>query len=177
MYKAVVFDRDGTLNVTGTNEGGYILTPEDVRLLPGAAEAVQRVWAAGAKVFVFTQQGCIGKGLLSEAGLAAIHRRLEALLAPSGGIVQFYHCPHTAEAGCSCRKPAPGMLLQLMRDHGLAPHEVLVIGDHVRDGAAAQAAGMDFAFVQQEKKTLLQDKTAYPVVYENVLAAVKAAFE
>lgn len=143
-YKAVVFDRDGTLNKTAQTPGGYVLTCDQLELLPSAADVVALARAKGIVPYVFTQQSCIGKGLLTEQALGLIHQRLQELLGPQARIEKFYYCPHVEADGCNCRKPKPGMLLALMMETGLKPHEVLVVGDSARDQAAASAAGMDY---------------------------------
>jgi D-glycero-D-manno-heptose 1,7-bisphosphate phosphatase len=45
------------------------------------------------------------------------------------------------------RKPAPGMLLQALKDLGVAPSEALMVGDRPEDQAAALAAGVPFQWV------------------------------
>lgn len=165
--KAIVFDRDGTLNEEG--DMYYRLKPDDIKLCGGAKQALSTLRKANVLPLVFTQQSCIGKGLLSEEGLQAIHVRINELLGPGATIEKFYHCPHLAEEGCSCRKPKPGMLVQAMADFDLAPEEVLVVGDAPRDAEAAQAAGLNFAYVKNDmgKYTDVYANTGLPV-YDNL---------
>jgi D-glycero-D-manno-heptose 1,7-bisphosphate phosphatase len=169
MLRALVFDRDGTLNVPGP--GGYVLTPDQMTLLPGAAEALALVRQRGLKTFVFTQQSCIGKGLVSRAGVDAIHDRMQTLLGPQARVDGFYLCPHVEADQCGCRKPKPGLLTALLADHGFVPGEILVIGDSARDEAAARAAGAAYVHVGPKEVGQLPPGTA---TYPDVLAAVKA---
>lgn len=147
--KAVIFDRDGTLNKTSRNEGGYILNAADVKLLPHVKSALEGMKSRGLGFYVFTQQRCIGKGLLEVQELNNIHARLNELLG-SGSIDAFYYCPHLADAGCACSKPKPGMLFDILKDHNLKADEVLVVGDSIRDFESAEAAGLEFAFVPND---------------------------
>ena len=149
-YKAIIFDRDGTLNATSRSEGGYVLCADDLTLLPFVQESLKKLKDKGLKLYVFTQQRCIGKGLLTEEKLTKIHEKLNALLGENAAIDAFYHCPHLVDAECACSKPKPGMLFDCMKEHNLNPDDVLVVGDSLRDFYAAQNAQLDFAFVPND---------------------------
>lgn len=136
---AVFLDRDGVLSV---EDGAFVTRPEDLRLLAGAAEAVAKLNAAGWKVVVFTNQSAVGRGLLTAETLDAIHDRLRQELAAAGAaLTAVYACIHHPTAGCDCRKPLPGMLLQAAREHNIDLAKSYAIGDSPRDIAAAHAAG------------------------------------
>lgn len=100
-------DRDGTI----VEDPGYLNDPAQVRLLPGAAAAIQRLNAAGVAVVVVTNQSGIARGLVTEAEYAAVASRLDALLAEAGARIDAtVWCPHAPEVSgpCECRKPATG---------------------------------------------------------------------
>lgn len=139
--KAVFFDRDGTLIV---ERQPYLLSPDQLELHADAADAVGRLRAAGWRVFVATNQSCVARGLLTDATLAEIHRRLSAML-PLDGI---YCCPHL-DSGCDCRKPRPGLLTRAARDHALALEDSVMVGDQVRDLEAGRAAGTRTVFLKR----------------------------
>lgn len=138
---AVLLDRDGTINVKAP-EGGYITRPGDMTLLPGAAEAIRMLNAAGVPVAVVTNQRGIALGVMTEADLLDVHAQMNDLLRAAGARVdRIFHCPH--EAGtCGCRKPAT-LLLERARDHfGLASLDgSVMIGDSLSDVLAGDAAG------------------------------------
>ena len=150
QYKAIIFDRDGTLNATSRGEGGYVLKADEMTLLPFVKESLQKLKSQGLGLYIFTQQRCIGKGLLTEEGLKDIHNKLNQLLGEDAAIDAFYHCPHLVDEGCACSKPKPGMLFDILRDFNLKKEEVLVVDDSLRDFYAAENAGMDFAFVPND---------------------------
>lgn len=143
--RAVFLDRDGTL----VEERGYLTTPDDVALLPGAAAAVRALREAGWKVFVVSNQAAVAKGLITEEELGGIHLRLAALLAAEGARLDgLYWCPHHPEGTvpeyaqeCGCRKPRPGLLEQAAREHGLELSRCVTVGDSARDVEAGRAAG------------------------------------
>jgi D-glycero-D-manno-heptose 1,7-bisphosphate phosphatase len=111
MMKIVILDRDGTLNY---NSDEYIKSPEEWRPLPGALEAVGRLNHAGYHVVLAINQSGLGRGLLDVASLNAIHKHMLKQLAMVGGRIDaIFYCPHTAEDGCTCRKPLPLSLIHI----------------------------------------------------------------
>lgn len=137
--QAVFLDRDGVVTVEG---GDYVTHPDQLRLLPGAAEAVARLTRAGWPVYLFTNQAGVGRGYLALDMLADIHARLRLLLAEVGGeLAGVYACPHSPEDNCACRKPKPGLLLRAARENALDLTTCYVVGDSPRDLAAGCAAG------------------------------------
>jgi histidinol-phosphate phosphatase family protein len=141
-WDAVFVDRDGTLNVS-PEPGTYVLHPDELHLLPGAASAVRRLNAQGVEVHVVTNQRCVARGLIDPPGLAAVHERLVALLAAEGAQLDSIRvCPH--ETGeCSCRKPADGLLRGVLEERPyLRPERCAVIGDSVTDVRAGDSLGL-----------------------------------
>lgn len=131
---AVLLDRDGTI----VRDVPYNGDPAAVRPVPGARRALRRLRRAGIPIAVVSNQSGIGRGLLTDAQVAAVNSRIERLLGPFDG---WFVCPHTAQDGCSCRKPAPGLVLAAARSLGVRPERCLVIGDIGADVAAAAGAG------------------------------------
>lgn len=126
MRRVVLLDRDGTINA----ERHYLRCPEEVELLPGAAEGIRSLRGLGLPVVVVTNQSAVGRGLLDLAGLARIHDRLRELLAREGAVVDaIYFCPHLPEAGCECRKPRTGLARQAAEAFGADCSASFVIGD------------------------------------------------
>ncbi len=137
----VFLDRDGTINVNAL-PGEYITAADQVVLLPGAAEAIRALNAAGVWVGVVTNQRGIARGEMTEADLQAVHERLTQELARGGAHLDaIYHCPHEHDA-CSCRKPQPGMLLRAQRENpGLTFAASALIGDAQSDVEAGRRVG------------------------------------
>jgi len=141
MTKAVFLDRDGVINKKAP-EGDYVTCWEDFKFLPDAVEAVARLNAAGFYVIVVTNQRCIARGLLTVPQLEIIHQRmLESLAANGARVDAIYYCPHEMEPICRCRKPAPGMILDAARDHGIELAASWMIGDSDIDIEAGKGAG------------------------------------
>ena len=162
--RAIIFDRDGTLNASGPEDnGGYILSPDQMRLLPGVKDALCRLHEDGILLFVFSQQNCVSKGLIDEAGVDAVHTKLESDISPAS-FAGFYFNTQS-HAGSDWSKPGPGMLHAILAANpGLDATNCLVVGDAVRDAESAAAAGLPFAFVasDQPSKTAEALKTQLP---------------
>lgn len=141
----VLLDRDG---VIVRNRPGYVRRPDQLELLPGAADAIRRLGKAGVRVVVVTNQSVVGRGLISDDALDAIHARLRQLVDNEfGGVADILVCRHHPDAGCGCRKPLPGLLFMARDRVGVALDEATLIGDMPSDIAAARAAGCDAILV------------------------------
>jgi D-glycero-D-manno-heptose 1,7-bisphosphate phosphatase len=97
---------------------------------------------ANSRVIVVTNQAGIARGMMTEADLLDIHRRMAAdVQRAGGGLDAVYYCPHHWDEGCSCRKPKPGMLYEAQHAFNLNLHRTPFIGDDERDAQAAAEAG------------------------------------
>lgn len=138
MTRAVFLDRDGTVN----EEVGYLGHPEGLRLLPGVPAALAALQAAGWQLVIVSNQSGVGRGLFSAAAVEAVDARLRALLAAAGvRLTASYYCPHAPWESCTCRKPAPGLLLRAAADLDIDLTRSYMVGDQPRDVAAGRAAG------------------------------------
>ncbi len=156
LMKLVILGRDGTLNLYRDD---HVKAVEELQPLPGALEAVARLNQAGWHTVLATNQPGIGRGLLDMASLTAIHIRLNQLLAEKGGRLDAaFFCPHTPEEGCDCRKPLPGMLIQIGERFGVDLANVHMVGASLRDLQTAQAAGCIPHLVRSERLGDLDDQ-------------------
>jgi histidinol-phosphate phosphatase family protein len=137
---AVFLDRDGTV----MEDAHYIKSPDQVRLIPGAAAAVKRMNDAKVPVIVVTNQSGIGRGMFTVKDYEAVKSRFESLLAQHGAYVDAsYYCPDhpSATRPSICRKPATKMFEDGIRDFNLDPANVAYVGDRWRDVAASRKLG------------------------------------
>ncbi|HYZ34016.1 MAG TPA: HAD family hydrolase [Crenalkalicoccus sp.] len=143
---AAFLDRDGVL----IEDTGYPHDPREVRWMPGAAAAVRLLNQAGFLVFVITNQSGVARGLYPESQVGVLHRWMAERLAEAGARVDaFAYCPHHPEAplpayrrDCRRRKPAPGMIEDLLAAYPVDKARSFLIGDRASDIAAAAAAGL-----------------------------------
>jgi len=137
--KLVILDRDGTINHDSER---HIKSPAEWKPIKGSLEAIARLTQAGYRVVVATNQSGIGRGLFDTATLNAIHDTMQRAVQQAGGRIDaIFFCPHAGESDCECRKPKPGMLLEIGKRLNTPLAGVPMVGDALRDLQAAEAAG------------------------------------
>lgn len=145
--RAIFFDRDNTL-IVGSD---YLGDPDDVVLMPGAADAVSRARALGYATVVISNQSGVARGMFTEADVRAVNARMEEYLLeenPAAIIDREEFCPFHPEGkverycrDSDMRKPKPGMLIKVAELLALDLHQSWLIGDASRDIEAGKAAG------------------------------------
>ena len=142
LSPAVFVDRDGTI----MEDCDYCSDPQDVRIFPGVPEALRRLKARGFKLIVITNQSGIGRGLMTVQQYRSVEA--EVLRQVDGLIDATYFCPDVPGQHSNCRKPAPGMILQAKREHGIELSGSFFIGDKEIDVECGHNAGMRTIRVQ-----------------------------
>jgi len=136
--KYILLDRDGTV----IYDKHYLHDPDGVELLPGAIEGLKRLMEMGFGLAILTNQSGVGRGYYDEASVHACNARMAEILRPHGVVFDgVYHCPHTPEEGCRCRKPEPGLMEQAAEDLGFDPGEAFMIGDKEADMGVGRNTG------------------------------------
>ena len=129
---------------------GWVGTCDRFQWVHGAKEAICAATMRGWHVFVVTNQSGVARGLYDEAAVQSLHAwMLDEVMRAGGTIDDVRYCPHHPDAAvpkyrkaCACRKPAPGMMLDLLRAWEVDPGRSLLIGDQSTDLEAAAAAGI-----------------------------------
>jgi D-glycero-D-manno-heptose 1,7-bisphosphate phosphatase len=135
----IILDRDGVIN---QDSDQYIKSPDEWIAIPGSLEAISDLCHEGWQVFVATNQSGLARGLFDLPTLHAIHRKMSDAIEEAGGeLAGIFFCPHGPDAGCLCRKPAPGLLQDISRRLDRPLQGVPVVGDSLRDLAAAHVVG------------------------------------
>jgi D-glycero-D-manno-heptose 1,7-bisphosphate phosphatase len=143
---AVFLDRDGVLNVVEVR-AGVPHPPDDLRsftLLPGVAEALRGLAAAGFALVVVTNQPDVARGTQTRERVEEIHAHVRATLP----VLDVFTCYHDSADRCACRKPLPGMLLAAAARWGLDLGRSYMVGDRWSDVVAGQAAGCRAVLVE-----------------------------
>jgi len=151
MKKAVFLDRDGTVN----EEVGYLRDLAELRLIPGAGEAIKRLNEAGFIVVLVTNQSGVARGYFPESLVHEAHARLGEMLRAEGARIDaVYYCPHHPTAGnshftieCDCRKPKTGLIDRAVKDLALDRGHSYMVGDKWSDVELAQRASVHAVLV------------------------------
>ncbi len=126
----IFLDRDDTI----IRDISYLDDPDAVEFLPHAIDGLQLMQKMGLRLVMVTNQSGIGRGLVSEDTVKAVHRQLEKMLAEQRiRLTAIYYCPHAPGQGCSCRKPETGLLEQAQADLGCSLEHSWMIGDKPSD--------------------------------------------
>lgn len=177
MRTAVFLDRDGVINQN--RDSDYVKSWREFTFLPGSRKAIQRLLQEDIPIIVISNQAGVGKGLVSDATVQEINRRLVAQTSvPGKKISAVYYCPHRVEEKCQCRKPKPGMLLEAAADWDLDLNRCYVVGDAISDIEAGSAVGCTTFLVKTGRGSrVLQErrnwKTQPDFVVEDLPQAVE----
>lgn len=173
---AVLVDRDGTI----IEDADYARDPERVTILPGAGEALRLLREKGYLLYVVSNQSGVGRGIILERELHAVHRRFDELLRAQGVTLDGYaYCLHRPDEGCDCRKPRTGLVPRLYRNEPIDLAASFTVGDKESDLRLADAVGATGCLVLTGKgvATLeaLREKgeSRYPA-YADLLAFARA---
>lgn len=143
--RAIFVDKDGTL----VHDVPYSADPAQIRLLPGAADGLRRLTAAGYLVVIVSNQSGVARGHFTEDALPAVEQKLREILELEGiPLAGFYYCPHYVQGvvpeyaiECACRKPQPGMLRLAAHERSIDLKASWMIGDRAEDVEAGRRAG------------------------------------
>jgi D-glycero-D-manno-heptose 1,7-bisphosphate phosphatase len=118
----VILDRDGVINVDSDQ---FVKSADEWQPLPGSLEAIAKLNRHGFKVVVITNQSGVARGLFDLSALAAMHDKMQVMLAELGGRIEaIYYCPHGPDDDCACRKPRSGLFDTFAKDKQVDLHAV-----------------------------------------------------
>jgi histidinol-phosphate phosphatase family protein len=154
MNRALFLDRDGTI----IEDSGYLRDPDQVKLLPGAAEVLAKLAAEDWKLIIISNQSGVGRGLITRDEMRAVQTRFEELMRSAGApIAASYFCPHAPDEGCPCRKPSPNLVQQAARENSIVLCESFLIGDREADIQCGKNAGCRTIWLRNEVFSVADD--------------------
>ena len=160
--KLLILGRDGVLNLFRED---HVKSPQEWQPVPGALEAVARLNHAGWHAVVATNQSGIGRGMIDMATVNTIHAHMMRCLVRVGGRIDaVFLCPHAPEDHCDCRKPLPGLMIDIGLRYGIDLKHVPMVADTLRDLQAASAAGCEPHLVRCGRAARLSDEQVQQLV-------------
>jgi D-glycero-D-manno-heptose 1,7-bisphosphate phosphatase len=174
--RVAFLDRDGVINKY-PGDKAYVTSLRKFKFLPGAKKAIALLSRGGYKIFVASNQAGVGRGIYSQKTLDKITSFMLLEVKKAGGhIDKVYYCTHHKKAGCSCRKPRPGMLKKAKREFKINLKNAYFIGDTIRDVLAAKNAGCKSILVFSGKEKLrnkLKWEVAPDFTFKDLYSAAK----
>lgn len=175
---AIFLDRDGTLH----RDAVYMIRFEDFEPLPGVEEALRLLQGAGYRLFGVTNQSGVARGYFGLGDVGRLNDQIRGYFKEHGSnIEEIAVCPHLPGAPvaefdreCECRKPKPGMLLDLARRYDLDLTRSYTVGDMPRDVLAGLAAGTKAALIPGDKPSPELDSTVFLKEFTTLLDFAKS---
>ncbi len=164
--KAILFDRDGTLNI----DPGYINNPDNMNLYPGTLDILNQIKLSGYKIFVISNQSGIGRGKIQPREYRNVSRRFLSL---SGGyeiIEDILYCPHTPENDCSCRKPMAALINIIIDQYEIDLKKSYFVGDKMSDIAVGEISGLKTVLILNDnKRNTIPLSDEYPDIKADII--------
>lgn len=174
MPEMIILDRDGVINEDSDH---YIKSPDEWIPIKGSLEAIARLKKAGYLVTVATNQSGLARGFFDESVLSAMHDKMAQLLKQRGASIDgIFFCPHGPNDGCDCRKPKPGLLIQIAKAFDIKLKNTIFVGDSMSDIQAASLSGASSVLLKTGKgiRTLEKlDKLSDVPVYDDLAHFVR----
>ncbi len=153
--KVAFLDRDGVIN----NDVGYVYKIDEFNFLDGVVEALKQLQAQGFSIIVVTNQSGIGRGYYTEQDYLHLTQWYVEQLSQLGvTVTDVFHCPHSPQDNCSCRKPLPGLFFQAAARYDISFADSIMVGDKVSDMEAAQAAGVGRCYLLSSSEVKTTDR-------------------
>lgn len=177
MKRAIFLDRDGTINV----DTGYLSEPDSLVIIRGAKKGIRMLKKNGFMVFIITNQSGVGRGYFSLEQLEAVNQRLLQELAKDGIVIDDVRfCPHHPQQKCSCRKPEPQLVSDLIRQYEIDAENSYFVGDKLLDVKTGKNVGCktilisdDSGFIFEEEEDWTQPDFVAKNLYEGAKWIVK----
>jgi D-glycero-D-manno-heptose 1,7-bisphosphate phosphatase len=156
--KLIILDRDGVINYDSVN---YIKSINEWIPIPGSIKAIADLSKHGFTIAIATNQSGIARNYLTIDTLNKMHDILTTQVISQGGkISSIKFCPHHPDDNCSCRKPKPGMLLEILQKTNIPATQAIMLGDSVSDMQAAINANCQAVWIKSNKPNNYFDNNA-----------------
>jgi D-glycero-D-manno-heptose 1,7-bisphosphate phosphatase len=166
--KTIFLDRDGVIN----KEVNYLHRPEDFEFIYGIFDACLHFKSLGYEIIIITNQSGISRGYYSQNDYQKLTKWMLNQFNNNGiSILDTYHCPHSPESSCNCRKPRPGMFLSASKKHNIEMSESWMIGDKETDITGANNAGINNTILVKSGHVINEKETNAKFVLESLYSS------
>ena len=176
--RTIILDRDGVINEDSID---YIKSVDEWIPIAGSLQAIAKLCHNGYRVIIATNQSGLATHKFNISALNEIHQKMQNHLAQYGGHIDaIFFCPHENRQNCECRKPKPGLLLDIAARLHISLADVPVVGDKPADIQAALAAGARAILVRTGQGQVAIDSGQVPdgvPVYDNLAAVADALIQ
>ena len=171
---SLFLDRDGVINRRIV--GGYVSSWDQFEFLPGVLEALKLLSGDFGKIFVVSNQQGVGKGLMTEKDVKAIHARMAEEIGKAGGTInEMYFCPFLEQDKSILRKPNIGMALKARKDYpGINFKRSVMAGDSISDMIFGKRLKMKTVFLSQDISIVRKSANVIDFVYDDLLNFAKS---
>ena len=130
MEKAIFLDRDGIINI----DHSYVYKRDNFEFCEGIFETLQHFLSLDYQLFIVTNQSGIGRGYYTKDDFEKLTSwMLKEFTLKGIKITKVYHCPHSPDEGCTCRKPATFMFEKAKKEFDVDMQNSWMIGDKPSD--------------------------------------------
>lgn len=153
LHKAVFLDlngvvidlppdiKDGTAPLEGDGPESYTMHQKDVAFLSGVYKAIKSLDRAGYQIVIVSNQSCVGRGFVEHSQMYELFCHVARKIHAHAKVkCRWRFCSHAPDAGCACRKPAPGLMWFYMVNYELDRSKCWMIGDSLSDMHAGHRA-------------------------------------
>jgi len=169
-------DRDGVINTRIPDD--YVMTPEQFDFIPGILDSFPSLANYFGRIVIVSNQQGIGKGLMTEANLQTIHKKmLDAISKTGGRIDKVYFCPHIKESGSFLRKPNIGMGLLARKDFpDIHFSRSVMVGDSLSDMRFGKRLGMQTVYISSNLNEIRSNPGLIDQAFPDLYTFAKSLF-
>ena len=156
--KTIFLDRDGVIN----KDTNYLYKIEEFEFTTGIFKMCQYLLSIDYQIIIVTNQSGIARGYFSENDFQKITQWMLSQFKINGvNILDVFHCPHSSDSNCNCRKPKPGMLIKAQKQYNIDMGNSWMIGDKERDISAAKNAGIKNTILLNGTQKIIKSEAEY----------------
>ena len=171
---SLFLDRDGVINKRIV--GGYVRSWDQFEFLPAVLDALKLISGNFERIIVVSNQQGVGKGLMTDKDVEAIHERMSEEIRKAGGTIdKTYYCPFLEENKSILRKPNIGMALKARKEFpGINFKRSVMVGDSFSDMIFGKRLKMKTVLLSNDIALIRKGANVIDLVYDDLLSFAKS---